>query len=384
MGHPSLNVRIGRAQLFAVTLATALSTFAIACAPAAQPTQQAKPAQPTQQASAPAQPTQQSKPQATAAPAATAAAPAKPVTHPTIRLVAGSRTSWTGHLGVVVAMQQGFFKDAGLNSVEFTKAGSDGTALSAVFAGSQDFAIHMATQSIAKAVAQGEQIFIIGSTSHKLPHIIFGSKGMSKVADLKGKKIATDTGTGIVDAYVEMGLARNGMQLSDVTLVRTGNSAERYRALANGVVDASMIGPSEMPRAIEAGYPQLMDLGELYDDYLQRTYAVNGKFMQANPETVNAFMLAMVRAHDFLFKPENVDRIWQIVDGEGYGAEQKYFKGSLDAQLHLMPRNALPTAEGLQIVLNESGDEVKGVTADKLLRLDPVRKAIEKTGVKAS
>lgn len=357
-----------------VGLVAMFAVVAMACAPSTPPAPTAQPQAPAAKAAAPTA--------KAAAPAAKAEAPAaQPVNLPPIRISVGSRTTWTTHLTILVAMYEGFFKEAGLNSVTFTKSGNDGNSLAALVSGTEDIAVSITADTIAKLVAKGEPLFIIGSTSNKLPHIIFGKKGMTSAAQLKGAKIATDSQASSVDGYVEKGLAPHGLKLSDISLIRVGNSAERFQALDNGVVDAALIGPSEQPRAIAAGYPQVMDISALFEEYLQRTYVVRGKFLQDNPAAVDAFMLAVVRSHDWLHKPENFDRLWQNMKADNYELDEKFFKPSVEAQLHLMPRNALPSAKGLQIVLDEVKADVPGVTADKLLRLDSVQKAIQKTGV---
>ena len=314
-----------------------------------------------------------------AQPAAGAPAQAA-VTHPTVHAVTGVLSTWTAHLPVLVAMHQGYFKDAGLNSVEWTKANGDAIAFASLISGSQDIAVHTSTDALARLVAKGEKMYILGATSSKLPHILFGTKGMTGLQDLKGKKIATDSGISVVDGYVERAVAPFGLKLSDFTMVRVGNSAERYKALANGVVDASPIGPSESPRAIEDGFPQLKDLAELYDDYVQRTYTVNGSFLNDHPQTVQAWMEGIVRAHRYLHDRANVDSVWQMLQADNYQVEERFYRPSLEAQLHLLPVSPLPSAKGVQIVLDEVGEEARGVTPDTLLRLGPLQEAIKKVG----
>jgi ABC-type nitrate/sulfonate/bicarbonate transport system substrate-binding protein len=389
--------RAARPGRIAIGLGLVLTTATAACAPSAPPAPTQVPAKAAQPA--PAAPAAPAKPAAKAeAPAAKADAPAakteaaakpkteaaKPAPLPPMRVIAGSQTTWTTHLSVLVAMAEGYFQEVGLTAVDWKKAGNDSLALAALISNNGDIGVSLAADGVAKLVEKGETLYIVGATSNKLPHILFAQKDISQIEGLKGKKIGTDLQGVPVDGYIEKGLATKQLKLSDVSLVRVGNSAERFKALDNQVVDAALIGPSEQPRARAGAYPQLMNLGDLFDEYLQRTYVVSGKYFDENPAAVDAFMLAMVRAHVFLHKPENMDRLWSIVEAQKYDIEPTYFKTSVEAQVALLPQNAMPGAKGLQIVLDEIKADTPSVTPEKLLRFDAVRKANEKLGMKVS
>lgn len=355
----------GLAPIIAVSIV--LATIAAACSPTSTPSPPAPAAQPSKDKSA--------------APKAELPAAAKPASMPPIRVLSGPPAQYPNHLSVLVALNEGFFKEAGFDSVDWKFAGNDGNALAGLISGNGEFSVATSTEAVAKLAAKGEKLFIIGSTSNNLPLSLFSTKAITRISDLKGKKIATATDAGTVDGYIEKILARDGLSPSDATLVRLGNDSERYAGLANGIVDAAPIGPLLKARTAQEGYPELVDMAVLFNEYLQRTYVTSGDFFQKHPQAVDAFMLAIVRAHDFLHQPANANRVWEILESRQYQIEQKFFEGTLKAQLDLMPRNALPSAAGLQVVLDEVRDDAPGVTPDSLLRLDPVRKAIQQTGV---
>jgi hypothetical protein len=107
---------------------------------------------------------------------------------------------------------------------------------------------------------------------------------------------------------------------------------------------------------------------------------VTGSFLDKYPQTAAAYMEAIVRAHRFLHDPANTERVWQMLEADNYQVEERFFLPSLNAQLHLMPVNPLPSKEGVQVVLNEVGEEAKGVTPEKLLRTGPLEQALQKVG----
>ena len=117
---------------------------------------------------------------------------------------------------------------------------------------------------------------------------------------------------------------------------------------------------------------------------MQRVYCVGGDFYDKQPAAVDAFMVAMVRAHDWLHEPANYEKLRQHLKQDGYQLEDDFFIGTVKEQVTLVPRNALPTQAGAQAVLDEIKNDIPGVSPDTLLRLGPVQKAIQQTGARPS
>jgi ABC-type nitrate/sulfonate/bicarbonate transport system substrate-binding protein len=333
-----------------------------------------------------------STPAASTPPSATAAAPsaaasagsAAPTAKPDlgkITVVSGSQTSWQTYLTAIAPVKLGYFEEEGFSDVEWTFAGNDTNSLAAVVAGQAEFAVGVATDSVLKVAEQGQPVYIIGSISNKLTHMLFG-KGVSSLADLKGKTVATDETAGTIDGYIIRAVESAGLKATDITLVRAGGSSERYAALENGIVDAAIIGSSLIPRAKEAGFTQLYDLTTLYDEYLQRVTIVNADFANANPAKVEAFMRATVRAHDWLKKPESVEPLWALLVANDPQIDKTHYAEALNLQLAALPRDALFTQAGFDIVLNEIKADAPTVTFDRVVRLDAATKAATDLGVK--
>lgn len=119
--------------------------------------------------------------------------------------------------GEYFADSNGYYKDAGFNTVTLTPGPSTGAAELA--SGTADVALSDAV-SIASAVANEDApLKIIGATYQKNPFTILSlaDKGNIKTpADLKGKKIGVqDSNTSLFKAL----LAANGLSESDVTIV---------------------------------------------------------------------------------------------------------------------------------------------------------------------
>jgi NitT/TauT family transport system substrate-binding protein len=296
-----------------------------------------------------------------------------------ITVASGSQTSWQTYLTAIVPVKLDFFKDEGFSTVDWTFAGNDTNSLAAVVSGQADFAVGAATDGVLKIASQGEPVYIIGSISNKLTHMIYG-KDVASLADLKGKTIATDETVGTIDGYIELALKSAGLTLNDVTLVRAGGSSERYAALENGIVNAAVIGSSAIPRARAAGFTELYDMTKLYPEYLQRVTIVNKTFADANPDKVAAFMRATVRAHTWLHDPANVDALWTILSAHDPQIDQSTYKESLALQLNALPKDPLFTEAGFNLVLDEIKADAPNVTFDSVVKLDAAKAAVAEVG----
>jgi len=142
-----------------------------------------------------------------------------------------------------------------------------------------------------------------------------------------------------------------------------------------------VIGSSLIPLAREVGFAELYDMTTLYDEYLQRVTIVNAEFADANPEAVEAFMRATVRAHDWLHEADNVDALWEMLSAHDPQIDNTHYEEALNLQLDAMPRDTLFTEEGFTVVLDEIRDEAASVTFDSLVKLDAAEKAVEEFGV---
>jgi NitT/TauT family transport system substrate-binding protein len=225
----------------------ALAVVVTACSPAAAP------APPTQ---APAAPTQASAPPPTLAPAPTAAAkptaaptappaPAAPAPTPTTAAAALTTVRYglptappaITTVGVYFALENGFFKDEGLD-VEVTPYNGSVTAVRALL--SRDADIVMTGGDTAfLAQANGAPIKIISSPVAKGTDSIVADKSIESFKDLAGKQyaVANPGDTSYVTARI---LAqRNGIDPDSIDFLAVGGPAARADALIAAKVTAS-------------------------------------------------------------------------------------------------------------------------------------------------
>jgi NitT/TauT family transport system substrate-binding protein len=146
-------------------------------------------------------------------------------------------TGWWGHVPVMVAIDKGFFKDAGLD-VELKAIGSSGDRIAALTAGSVAFS-NLGRIAAINAMARGNDSFYFFANIDDSPgnEGCWARPGFNSFKDLKGKKVAANT-----SAQITMnGLLENeGLKEKDVDFVNLPGG-EMAAALGKGDVDAACV-----------------------------------------------------------------------------------------------------------------------------------------------
>ena len=201
-----------------------------------------------------------------------------------------------------VALDKGYFRDAGIDTEIVVGTVGSGGALQQVIAGAGEFASGP-PDAMLNAVSQGEALVgfwqwiklgIFGIQARK-------DRGITKVEDLKGKTIGV-LGMASATRYAPlMMLARAGLKESDVNMVVLGGFGAAYGpALERGQVDA--LGTWDVPKWVvetTAGDAAFRS-GLVYFpavDYLPDIFTTTRKYYDAHKEDLVKFLVAMQRAN---------------------------------------------------------------------------------------
>lgn len=200
---------------------------------------------------------------------------------------------------VYIAEALGYFKDENL-SLSYRKFTSGRDAINSVLAGEAD--VGVATEfPLAKNIVEGKDLHIIGTlyrTSENSALIGRRDRGISQIADLKGKRIGVAPNTN-TDYMLSQMLAEAG--LTDDVVLRIAFKPEQMAdALAKGSVDAvavwsPFVGHAEARFARDAtvrlratGYTELSLLGARPQALAQKS------------DAFQRLMNALVRAEDYV------------------------------------------------------------------------------------
>jgi NitT/TauT family transport system substrate-binding protein len=182
----------------------------------------------------------------TTSPASSAASPASSAASPASAAPAGQPIKLTVGLGYIpsvqfapfyLAVQQGWYADAGLR-VQFQNK-IDPDLITLVGQGAIDVGIGDGT-SVIPAVSQAIPIRYVATIYGKFPNIVFAkaSSGITSAADLKGRKVGTPGRYGSGWIMLQALLASAGLTPEDVEIVEYPDFTQRA-AVAQGAVDAA-------------------------------------------------------------------------------------------------------------------------------------------------
>lgn len=208
----------------------------------------------------------------------------------------------TNHTGIYVALEKGWFEEAGLN-VEVVQPPEGGSAL-LVAAGNAQFAV-TAQDTIAPALTGAEPMPITAVAAilqHNTSGIVSrAGEGMDTPRGLEGKKYAT-WDSPVEKATIRQVMAADGGDFDKVELIPS-TVTDEVSALQSGSVDAIWIFYGWAGIACEvAGLP--IDYFDFADfdpvlDFYTPIIVSNDQWLAENPDTARAFLAALSRGYEY-------------------------------------------------------------------------------------
>ncbi|URN94462.1 MAG: ABC transporter substrate-binding protein [Candidatus Pristimantibacillus lignocellulolyticus] len=196
---------------------------------------------------------------------------------------------------VVLADELGYFDELGLN-VKIIP-GLDAEGMKFLAANKAQIASSGTPSQVIQAVSNGAGISGIATFGAEGTSalLVMNDSGIYKPADLKGKTIGYH---GALPANLIAMLQYNGMDASDVKGVSVGYDPT---ILASGQIDALTVYKSNEPYQMELlGHDvRVIDPGEFGAETSFGVLAVNNEFAAANPATVEDFLRAVAKAHEY-------------------------------------------------------------------------------------
>lgn len=182
--------------------------------------------------------------------------------------------------------------------------------LEALASGSLDFANSLNNLSAILAKANGNDIKVISaySTFPKGIALVAGSgTGISREADLKGKKIGLQSGTMLYQMLVK-DLGLSNLTVNDITLVNM-DSAAALTALVSGQIDATILPDPLLSKAIASGKATKIRSAEGLISGLS-VIAVRSDFAEKYPDLVKRFLAVHKQSIDW--STDNLDQALQL------------------------------------------------------------------------
>lgn len=213
-----------------------------------------------------------------------------------------------------LAQALGFLEDGGIENLDIVLTDE---YVPGLVGGSLDIAHGDTSAFLAAGSASGLPITIVSMHRDKEWWIMGVREGIETVDDLKGGTITGGSLDGRNTWIMRQVLMQMGLDPeTDMQFVpASGGSDARLGALLNGSVDAASLFPRHQAPLIEAGGKFIHE--ELVDAP-QEGFAVMGDWLEANEDTIQAWLVADLKARRWLKDPANEQRAYDIMVDLGY------------------------------------------------------------------
>ena len=226
----------------------------------------------------------------------------------TVTYVYATPTSY--YWDTFVAKERGFFKAEGLN-VDMVVSDNVGQQTQMLLTGAADIIGANAEVAIS-AIEKGAQITMVGGQSAKQGFVFYARPEIKAWSDLKGKLLgATQLQDASATMLVEL-MKMHGVQRSEFDLVALGGTPNRFAALTNGAVAATLLSP---PLDYKAKSMGMNKLGYAYEAFggPQVVYTVQKDWAKKNEDTLVRFLRAAKQGMDWLYDPKNRDEAANVL-----------------------------------------------------------------------
>ena len=252
-----------------------------------------------------------------------------------------------------VAKDAGLFKRYGLDAeLVFFRGGQ--LATQALVAGDPPI-VNIGT--LVQPGLQGHDVVLIASSENTYYYSVVTKPAVAKVEQLKDKRLGV-SGFGSASHNAALILLRrfNLEPNRDVAVVVAGATTERLAGMESGRIDATVLTPSEIPRARKLGFVDIYDMSELGIEVQGNGFATSRSFIKGNRETIKAALKGYVEALYYIHhNKEETKRV-----------SAKYMRSNdpdvLEATYTWFIRNVAkkpyPTLKGIQFLIDEIGGKL--------------------------
>ncbi len=247
-----------------------------------------------------------------------------------------------------VAKEAGLFKKYGLDAeIIFFRGGQ--IATQALVAGDPPI-VNIGT--VVQANLQGHDVVLIASSESAYNYSVVSRPAISKIEQLKGKRLGV-SGFGSASHNAALILLRrlNLEPNRDVSLVVAGATMERLAGMDSGRIDATLLTPSEIPRARKQGFIEIYDMNDLGLEVQGNGFATSRSFIRSNRDIVKAALKGYVEAIYYINgnKAETykiLSRYLRTTDADVLDATYGWF-------VKRVAKRPYPTLKGIQFLLDE-------------------------------
>ncbi|MCW2898003.1 MAG: NMT1-like protein [Streptosporangiaceae bacterium] len=227
-----------------------------------------------------------------------------------IKIAVGATTA--ASIPLWVGIDQGIFKKAGFDVSMVTLSGTK--APPALASGSVQISAS-GISDLAGAIVAGSPITIVGTNYPFQFFRMYGQKGITSTAQLKGKTIAASSAGSASDTAIQSAMESSGLQRGrDYQVTYIGDNGARSAALQQGVVQAIIVSPPTAELVEQRGYPDLANLIKAKQPYGYSSFGVQKSWASQHKAELVDFLTAYAQAVDYSKQHQDA----------AFAAEKKY------------------------------------------------------------
>ena len=214
-------------------------------------------------------------------------------------------THWAdGMYGVpfAVAMEKGYFKEAGLDVTGFITSAGGGTTVRNAMAADIPYG-EVALPAAIAAFKQGVDLTIVHGGVLSLADIYWVAKtgsALNSISDLKDKKLGYSSPKSVTDMVSTMALNKVGI-LANVDRKAVGSLSGAITALREGAVDVIYMTEPIYSRE-RATLKMILKSAEMIPNATQTVGVVRTDYLKKNPDIIKAIISARRKGVEYLLK----------------------------------------------------------------------------------
>jgi ABC-type nitrate/sulfonate/bicarbonate transport system substrate-binding protein len=300
---------------------------------------------------------------ATSAPTATVA----PTALPLVKVHLAYSAIAAPQLPLWVAFDQHLFQKYGLDPT-LDYISTNPLLTTALISGDVQIA-QLAEDGIINSGLQGADLVIIAPSTDHLLFSLFTRPEITKLSELKGKKIGVTTRGSATDFAARWLLSHNGFKPdTDVAIVGVGGVPEILTALSAGSIDGGILSAPTTIKAQQAGLKELVDLSTQDLPFYQSAVTVRKSWLKDNADTMRKFLKAYTEAIAVIKKDKLVAE--QVLGKYTQTTDTAVLEGTYNPFVKVLPQVPLPRIDAINVGLDEiaaSNSKAVGVDANQFI-----------------
>lgn len=193
-----------------------------------------------------------------------------------------------------VAKDVKIFEKYGLD-VDLVMITGGARSMAALLGGSTQFGTGSGTAPLL-ADARGSDVTIVAASYNKFPYAVVVKPDIQSPKNLRGRRIGILNFGGSNDIALQLALKEWGIKQQEVSVVVGGDAPTRLLSLTVGRLDATILSPPHLTKAVHAGYRILADMGEMRANFSQSTVYARRAYLRENRDVAKRFLKAYSEA----------------------------------------------------------------------------------------